>query len=101
MAIIGMHALIYSRQADEVRRVFADALGWRSVDAGGSRGLQKLEDRITHHLATARAELPLQRRGLVTRLDVQRRSADLLVFSDQRGGAGLRELAASGSGGFR
>ena len=35
MAIIGMHALIYSRHADEVRRVFADALGWRSVDAGG------------------------------------------------------------------
>jgi predicted enzyme related to lactoylglutathione lyase len=34
MPIIGMHALIYSKQAEEARRLFQDALGWRSVDAG-------------------------------------------------------------------
>jgi hypothetical protein len=34
MAIIGMHALIYSKQVEELRRVFKDALGWPSVDAG-------------------------------------------------------------------
>ena len=34
MAIIGMHALIYSKRADEARRVLKDALGWKSVDAG-------------------------------------------------------------------
>jgi hypothetical protein len=34
MAIIGMHALIYSRKAEEVRRLFRDALEWPSVDAG-------------------------------------------------------------------
>ena len=34
MAIIGMHALIYSKKADEARRVLKDALGWKSVDAG-------------------------------------------------------------------
>jgi hypothetical protein len=35
MAIIGMHALIYSRKADEARRVLKDVFGWRAVDAGG------------------------------------------------------------------
>ena len=34
MAIIGMHALIYSKTVEELRRVFKDSLGWRSVDAG-------------------------------------------------------------------
>ena len=34
MAIIGMHALIYSNKADETRRFFSDVLGFRSVDAG-------------------------------------------------------------------
>jgi len=34
VAIIGVHALIYSRRAEEARRVFGEALGWRSVDAG-------------------------------------------------------------------
>lgn len=29
-----MHALIYSKKADEVRRVFKDVLRWRDVDAG-------------------------------------------------------------------
>ena len=33
MSIIGLHALIYARRADAVRRVFK-ALGWRSVNAG-------------------------------------------------------------------
>ena len=33
--ITGVHALIYSRQADDVRAFFRDTLGWRSVDAGG------------------------------------------------------------------
>ena len=31
MAIIGMHALIYSNKADETRRFFSDVLGFRSV----------------------------------------------------------------------
>jgi len=34
MAIIGMHALIYSNKADETRRFFSDVLGFRSVDVG-------------------------------------------------------------------
>jgi predicted enzyme related to lactoylglutathione lyase len=29
-----MHALIYSRKAEEARRLFGKALGWRAVDAG-------------------------------------------------------------------
>jgi predicted enzyme related to lactoylglutathione lyase len=32
--ITGVHALIYSRQAEDVRNFFRDVLGWRSVDAG-------------------------------------------------------------------
>ncbi len=34
MAIVGMHALIYSRRAAETRRLFGEALGWKAVDAG-------------------------------------------------------------------
>ena len=33
--ITGVHALIYSQQADDVRAFFADVLGWKSIDAGG------------------------------------------------------------------
>ena len=33
--INGVHALVYSRQADDVRAFFNDVLQWRSVDAGG------------------------------------------------------------------
>ena len=32
--ISGVHAIIYSRDAERVRAFLADALGWRSVDAG-------------------------------------------------------------------
>jgi predicted enzyme related to lactoylglutathione lyase len=32
--ITGIHALIYSRQADDVRAFLRDVLGWRAVDAG-------------------------------------------------------------------
>ncbi len=32
--ITGLHAIIYSRQTDDVRAFFRDVLGWRSVDAG-------------------------------------------------------------------
>jgi hypothetical protein len=35
MAIIGAHALLYSHDAAEARRVLGDILGGRSVDAGG------------------------------------------------------------------
>ncbi|HJU90197.1 MAG TPA: hypothetical protein VJ672_12430 [Gemmatimonadaceae bacterium] len=35
MAIIGMHALIYSAKADETRAFLRDVLGFSSVDAGG------------------------------------------------------------------
>jgi len=34
MGIIGMHALIYSSTAAELRRLFGESLGWKSVDAG-------------------------------------------------------------------
>lgn len=34
MAIIGIHALIYSKQAESTRRFFRDVLGFHSVDAG-------------------------------------------------------------------
>lgn len=34
MAIIGMHALVYSKKDDETRRFFRDVLGFPSVDAG-------------------------------------------------------------------
>ncbi|NNG17699.1 MAG: extradiol dioxygenase [Gemmatimonadales bacterium] len=32
--ITGVHAIVYSRQADDVRAFFRDVLGWESVDAG-------------------------------------------------------------------
>lgn len=35
MAIIGLHALVYSKKATAVRRLFRHGLGWRAVDAGG------------------------------------------------------------------
>jgi hypothetical protein len=35
MAIIGAHALLYSHDADAVRKVLGDILGGNSVDAGG------------------------------------------------------------------
>ncbi len=35
MAVIGAHALLYSAEADAVRRVLSDVLGWKSADAGG------------------------------------------------------------------
>jgi catechol 2,3-dioxygenase-like lactoylglutathione lyase family enzyme len=34
VAVIGLHALIYSKKADETRAFFRDVLGFRSVDAG-------------------------------------------------------------------
>jgi predicted enzyme related to lactoylglutathione lyase len=34
MAIIGLHAIMYSKKADETRRFLKDVLGWPSVDAG-------------------------------------------------------------------
>jgi catechol 2,3-dioxygenase-like lactoylglutathione lyase family enzyme len=34
MAIIGMHALIYSKKAEETRTFLHDVLGFKSVDAG-------------------------------------------------------------------
>ena len=34
MAIIGMHALLYSKKAEETRAFFRDVLGFGSVDAG-------------------------------------------------------------------
>ncbi|MFC0110400.1 VOC family protein [Kibdelosporangium aridum] len=33
--ITGMHAIVYSKQAEETRAFFRDVLGWPSVDAGG------------------------------------------------------------------
>jgi len=34
MAIIGLHALMYSKKADETRAFLRDVLGFQSVDAG-------------------------------------------------------------------
>lgn len=34
MAITGTHALLYTSEADAVRRIFRDVLGWPHVDAG-------------------------------------------------------------------
>lgn len=34
MAITGMHALVFSPEADEVRTILREAFGWASVDAG-------------------------------------------------------------------
>lgn len=34
MAIIGLHAIMYSKKADETRKFVRDVLGWPSVDAG-------------------------------------------------------------------
>jgi len=34
MAIIGMHALMYSKKAEETRAFLRDVLGFRAVDAG-------------------------------------------------------------------
>jgi catechol 2,3-dioxygenase-like lactoylglutathione lyase family enzyme len=34
MAIIGMHALMYSKKDDETRRFFRDVLGFPAIDAG-------------------------------------------------------------------
>ena len=34
MAITGVHALIYSPEADALRAVLTDAMGWSHVDAG-------------------------------------------------------------------
>ena len=35
MSITGVHALLYSPEAEAVRRVLADDLGWDHVDTGG------------------------------------------------------------------
>ena len=34
MAIIGLHAILYSKKDDATRKFFRDVLGWPSVDAG-------------------------------------------------------------------
>jgi hypothetical protein len=34
MSIIGVHAIVYSKKADEVRALLRDVLGFASVDAG-------------------------------------------------------------------
>ena len=34
MAITGVHAIIYSPEAEELRRVLVEVLGWPHVDAG-------------------------------------------------------------------
>lgn len=35
MAITGVHALLYSSEPDELRRVLSDVLGFSSIDSGG------------------------------------------------------------------
>ncbi|MGH9276961.1 MAG: VOC family protein [Acidimicrobiales bacterium] len=36
MAITGAHVLLYSSEAEALRDVFRDVLGWHHVDAGGN-----------------------------------------------------------------
>ena len=35
MALTGVHALIYTPEAEELRRLLGEVFGWSSVDAGG------------------------------------------------------------------
>ena len=35
MPVTGVHALLYTPRADELRALLGDAFGWSSVDAGG------------------------------------------------------------------
>lgn len=35
MGIIGVHALVHAKKAEEIRAFFKDVLGWGSVEAGG------------------------------------------------------------------
>ena len=58
--INGVHALIYTKQADEVRTFFRDVLQWRTVDAGqgwlifgmppAELGIHPSEEEATHEL---------------------------------------------------
>jgi predicted enzyme related to lactoylglutathione lyase len=58
--ITGIHALLFSKQADEVRAFFRDVLGFSSVDAGGGwlifalppaeLGIHPTEDSPRHEL---------------------------------------------------
>jgi predicted enzyme related to lactoylglutathione lyase len=58
--INGVHALIYTKQADEVRAFFRDVLQWRTVDAGqgwlifgmppAELGIHPSEGEATHEL---------------------------------------------------
>jgi len=34
MAITGAHVLLYTSQAEQVRKIFRDVIGWKHVDAG-------------------------------------------------------------------
>ena len=58
--ITGVHALIYTKQADEVRAFFRDVLEWRTVDAGegwlifamppAELGIHPSDEEATHEL---------------------------------------------------
>ena len=58
--INGVHALIYTKQADEVRAFFRDVLQWRTVDAGqgwlifelppAELGIHPSDEEATHEL---------------------------------------------------
>jgi predicted enzyme related to lactoylglutathione lyase len=58
--ITGVHALIYTKQAEEVRAFFRDVLEWRTVDAGegwlifamppAELGIHPSDDEATHEL---------------------------------------------------
>ena len=59
MAITGTHALLYTQEADALRGVLRDVLGWSSYDAGdgwlifdlppGELGVHPSEPGDTHH----------------------------------------------------
>jgi hypothetical protein len=59
MAVIGSHVLLYTPEAEALRAVFRDVLGWSSVDAGdgwlifdlppGELGVHPSEPGDTHH----------------------------------------------------
>jgi len=61
MGIVGAHVLLYTPEADALRAVFRDALGWEHVDAGdgwlifalppAELGVHPSEGETTHELS--------------------------------------------------
>ena len=55
MAVIGVHALIYTPEAEALRAALADAIGWSHVDAGEG----ELHRKLVAVRARARTAVPV------------------------------------------